>query len=91
MKTRKNKTKTMTESFEVMVDGKPVAVKATLFETHTSEARCRVSINGSPIYIFGWDHHMNRLTAIDKASVESGIPENVEQAVGQQLQQRIAA
>lgn len=91
MKTRRNKTKTVTESFDVMVEGKPVTVKATQYETHTTEARYRVSINGSPIYIFGWDSERNRLAAIDSATVVSEIPEPVELAIGQQLHNRMAA
>ena len=89
MKTRKNKT--VTETFEVMVDGKPVAVKATLYETPTSEARYRVSVDDSPVYIFGWDSHRNRLAAIDSGNAANGIPERIEMAIGQQLYNKRAA
>lgn len=89
MKTRKNKA--LTATFEVMIDGNPVAVKATLYETHTSEQRYRVSINGSPVYIFGWDHNRNRLAAIDSSNAVGIMPDRVESVIGQQLYTRMAA
>lgn len=74
-----------------MVDGKPVAVKATLYETHTTEARYRVSVNNSPVYIFGWDAHRNRLSVIDSGSAVNNMTERMEEAIGQQLYHKMAA
>lgn len=90
MKARKQN-KTVTETFELMVDGKPVAVKATLFETHTTEARYRVSVNNSPVYIFGWDHQRNRLAVVDSGSAVNSMTERVEEAIGRQLYNKMAA
>lgn len=91
MKSRTHKSKTSTEKFEVMIDGKPVTVTATLYETHNSEARYRVSVDGSPIHIFAWDPQLNRLAQIDQASVADQIPAKVEEAIGRQLYSRAAA
>jgi len=89
MKTRKNATRT--ESFEMVVDDIPFFVKATLFQTFSRETQYRVSVNGSPVYIFGWHPELNRITAIDKGSATSKIPPNVAEAIGDQLYHRMAA
>ena len=52
MNARKNATKTRTEEFELVVDNTPLFVKATAFQTYTMETQYRVSVNGSPVYIF---------------------------------------
>lgn len=83
--------KTRTEIFELTVDGTPVIVKATPYQTPATETRFRVSVNDSPIYIFGWDKDINRLTAIDSSTVASKIPSKIDEAIGRELYHRVAA
>jgi hypothetical protein len=90
MKTRKNTT-TRTDEFEMMVDDIPFFVKATSFQTYTMETQYRVSVNGSPVYIFGWHPVLRKITAIDRGSAAYNIPTNVAEAIGDQLYNRMAA
>jgi hypothetical protein len=89
MQTKKNATRT--EVFEMMVDDIPFFVKATAFQTYTMETQYRVSVNGSPVYIFGWHPALNKITAIDRGSAANYIPPKVAEAIGAQLQNRLAA
>ncbi|WP_276479489.1 hypothetical protein [Paraflavitalea pollutisoli] len=83
--------KTRTEIFELTVDGKPLVVRATPFQTLATETRFRVSVNDSPVHIFGWDKDLNRLTAIDSSQAANNINDKIDEAIGRQLYQRIAA
>ena len=83
--------KTRTEIFELTIDGKPLVVKATPYQTHSTETRFRVSINDSPVHIFGWDKDLNRLTAIDSSNAAIHVSDKVDEAICRQLYQRIAA
>jgi len=83
--------KTRTEVFEVLVDGKPLVVKATPYQTHTTETRFRVSVNNSPVHIFGWDKDLKRLTAIDSSNATSGVPQKIDEAIGRELYHMVAA
>jgi hypothetical protein len=83
--------KTRTEIFELTIDGKPLVVKATPYQTLSTETRFRVSINDSPVHIFGWDKDLNRLTAIDSSNAAGTMADKIDEAVGRQLYQRIAA
>ena len=89
MKTKRNVTRT--ETFELMVDGTHMLVKATSFQTYTFETQYRVSINGSPVYIFAWHPLLRRITAIQRGSGTGMIPQKIEEAIGQQLYTRMAA
>jgi hypothetical protein len=89
MKTKKNTTRT--EEFELMVDNIPFFVKATSFQTYTMETQYRVSVNGSPVYIFGWHPVSKKITAIDRGTAANNIPSNVAEAIGNQLYNRMAA
>jgi hypothetical protein len=91
MSTRKNATRTKTEEFELVVNDTPFFVKATEFQTYTMETQYRVSVNGSPVYIFGWHPALKRITAIDRGSAASNIPPNIAEAIGDQLNHRMAA
>lgn len=82
--------KTRTEIFEMAIDGRPIKVAATPFRMHTEELRYRVSVNGSPVHIFGWDDQRNRLRIIDKAKMADNIPDHVVEMIGRQLS-RVAA
>jgi len=77
-----------TAEFEMVVDDIPFFVKATSFQTYTMETQYRVSVNGSPVYIFGWHPGLQRITAIDAAN---NIPPNIATAIGDQLYSRMAA
>lgn len=83
--------KTRTEIFELTVDGKPLVVRATPFQTLSTETRFRVSVNDSPVHIFAWDKDLNRLTAIDSSRAAGDITNKIDEAIGRQLYQRIAA
>ena len=89
MKTKRNVTRT--ETFEVLVDGTPLPVKVTSFQTYTMETQYRVSVNGSPVYIFAWHPVLRRITAIQKGSGTGMIPPRIEDAISQQLHNRMAA
>lgn len=83
--------KIRTEIFELTVDGKPVVVKATPYQTLSTETRFRVSVNESPVHIFAWDKDLNRLTAIDSSNAAGHMPDKIDEAIGRQLYQRVAA
>ena len=84
------KTHTETLIFELMIDGKPVEIKATpYFVDHNKERRFRVSYDGSPVHIFAWDDSSNRLHAVKEGS--EIIPDKIERAIAKELQNRIAA
>ena len=75
------------QTFELMVDGIPVMVRATPYEFNT-ETRFLVSYNGSDEYVFTWDPSLGRLTAIGDGSEE--IPDAIEEAIAEKLQSDIA-
>ena len=79
-----------TETFKLIIDGDPVEVTATRYELHTRENRFRVSYNGSPVHIFAKDKFNDRLSAI-KEHPATLIPNNIEKAIGRELQMRMAA
>ncbi|MFT3825437.1 MAG: hypothetical protein QM731_16075 [Chitinophagaceae bacterium] len=83
--------KTKTEVFDVMVDGKAVTVKATPYQINTGETRFRVSINESPIHIFAWDDNRQRLADIASGNAANKIPAQVEAAISEQINSRLAA
>jgi len=75
------------QTFELMVDGIPVMVRATPYEFNT-ETKFLVSYNGSDEYVFTWDPSLGRLTAIGDGSEE--IPDAIEEAIAEKLQSNIA-
>ena len=74
-----------TEKFEIVLEGKPVAVKASRYQTHNNEIRFRVSINDSPVYIFAYDQDLNKAVAIDQSSAIAAISPNIEDVIGTRL------
>jgi hypothetical protein len=73
-----------TLSFELPVEGTVYTVRATPYTIATKENRFRVSINGSPVYIFGWDNDLDRFSVIDdNPSIIRG---NLEMAIANKLQ-----
>ena len=89
MKTNRNASRT--ETFELMVDGTPMLIKATSFQTYTLETQFRVSVNGSPVYIFGWHPTLKRVTAIKRGGGTGMIPQQIEEAIGRHLNSHMAA
>ena len=85
------KLRATTETFQLNVEGRPVTVKVTPYQIHTAEKRYRVSINNSPVHIFAWDDDSRRLVLIDKAAIEDNVPEKLEEAIGRQLYNKMAA
>lgn len=77
--------KVITEKFDMILEGKPVAVKASRYRTHNKEVRFRVSINDSPVYIFAFDEEKNKAVAIDKGSAIAAISPKIEEAIGSRL------
>jgi hypothetical protein len=77
--------KVTTEHFDVILEGKPVAVRASRFTTHNNETRFRVSINDSPVYIFAFDESQNRAVAIDKSQAIGAISPKIEEVIGSRL------
>lgn len=77
--------KVRTEKFEIVLEGKPVLIKASRYETHNNEIRFRVSINDSPVYIFAYDEDLNKAVAIDQSSAIAAISPNIEDVIGTRL------
>ena len=80
--------KPKTEFIEMMVDGMPLEVKATPY-IFNDERRYRVSFNGSPVHVFAYDEELKHYRAIDSVSAE--IPDNIDEAIGRKLYQKLAA
>ena len=59
--------KTVTEIFEIIAEGKPYTVKATSFLNGMEKLRYRVSVNNSPVCIFGWDEGLDRFAILKDA------------------------
>lgn len=86
MKRTRNKAQTL--YFDIMVNGENLSVQATPFLVNGEETRFRISLNEGPVYIFGCDNHMNRLSNMDRTQI---IPAGVENAIVSQLENRKAA
>jgi hypothetical protein len=78
-----NKYNMQSQTFELIVDGLPVMVKATPYDFN-GETRFLVSYNGSEEYVFTRDSSLGRLAAIGDEAV--GIPDTVEEAIAEKLQ-----
>jgi hypothetical protein len=77
--------KVTTQKFDIVIDGRPVFVKASKYQTHNNETRFRVSINDSPVYIFAYDEDLNKAVAIDKSLAIAAISPNIESVIGSKL------
>ena len=88
MKTKRNSTRT--ETFELVIDGTPMVVQATSFQTYTLETQYRVSVNGSPVYIFGYHPLLKRVIVIQRGGGTGMIPTRIEEAIVERLN-RLAA
>ncbi len=85
----KKKAKFSAINFEVTVDGAPVEVMAKPYMAANDKQRFRVSYNGSPIHIFGFDENAHKVVVLDSAS--ETIPINIERAIANTLLHKIAA
>lgn len=77
--------KITTEKFDVVLEGRPVNVQASKYTTHNKETRFRVSIDGSPVYIFAYDQDLQTAVAIDKGSAIAAISPKIEEVIGMRL------
>lgn len=77
--------KVTTEKFDIVVDGRNVEVFASKYKAPNDEPRFRVSIDGSPLYIFKLDETRRSAVAIDKAEITNKISPQLEQAIGMRL------
>jgi hypothetical protein len=80
------KERMQSQTFELMVDGIPIMVRATPYDFNT-ETRFLVSYNGSDEYVFTWDSSLGRLAAIGDGSEE--IPDSIEEAIAEKLQSSV--
>lgn len=76
-------------NFEVVVNGQSLEVVAKPYTAANELPRFRVSINGSPVQIFGLEPHLNKVVVLEKGAAEHSA--QVEHIIGQQLLQTIAA
>lgn len=76
-------------NFEVVVNGQPLEVVAKPYTAANELPRFRVSINGSPVQIFGLEPQLNKVVVLEKGAAEHSA--QVEHIIGQQLLQTIAA
>jgi hypothetical protein len=77
--------KVTTEKFDVVLEGKPVNVQASKYTTHNKEIRFRVSIDGSPVYIFAYDEELQKAVAVDKGAASAAISPKIEEVIGMRL------
>ena len=85
---KRSRNKARTEIFDLMINGKPILVKATPYLVNGEETRFRVSFDGSPVHLFAWDDEEHRLRVVDK---DETIPATIEMAIARQLRNKIAA
>ena len=77
----KKRTRIPAINFAVTIDGAPVEVVANPYITANERQLFRVSYNGSPIHIFGYNEAARKIELVDSAS--EPIPLNVERAIGE--------
>jgi hypothetical protein len=76
-------------NFEVVVNGQPLEVVAKPYTAANELPRFRVSINGSPVQIFGLEPQLNKVVVLEKGAAEHTA--QVEHVIGETLLQAIAA
>jgi hypothetical protein len=79
----RTKKKNQTVAFEMSVNDRKYAVKATPYNIATGETRFRVSYNNSPVHIFGWDNGLERLAEVEEVS--DILPPVIEMAIAENL------
>ena len=74
----------VTEKFEILSGGNISQVRATEYFNGQEELRYRVSINDSPVCVFGWNTNLNRF-AIMEDSRNPDISAAIEQSIAGKL------
>ena len=74
----------VTEKFEILSGGNIHHVRATEYLNGQEELRYRVSVNESPVCVFGWNSDRNRFAIMHDAR-NPDIPREIEQAIADRL------
>ncbi|HEX5025753.1 MAG TPA: hypothetical protein VFV68_10795 [Agriterribacter sp.] len=77
--------KTVTEIFEIFAGERPYMIKATSYFNGREKLRFRVTVNNSPVCVFGWDEDLDRL-AIMQDSRNPFIHPAAELAIARKLE-----
>ncbi len=77
--------KTKREIFEITAEGKPYIVNTTSYLNGSEQIRFRVSVNNSPVCIFGWDQGLDRF-AIIKDNRDPMVSSSVEMLISRKLE-----
>ena len=72
--------------YDLLIDDVPYQVSTEPF-TYNGEQRYYVSVNGGPQHVFTWDPDLKRLNAIDTDEDSATLPEALESAISNRLQQ----
>lgn len=83
------KIKTKAINFEVVVNGQALEVVAKPYVAANDLPRFRVSVNGSPVQIFGLEPSINKVIVLEKGGAEHSPV--IEKVVGETLLHAIAA
>jgi hypothetical protein len=85
----KRKTSFEPLNFNIEVNGTPMEVVAKPYLNANEEQRFRVSVDGSPIHIFGLNEQEQMVEMLDSPS--EPIAPQVIRAIGEKLMNRLAA
>ena len=85
----KRKSKFEALNFNIEVNGTPMKVVAKPYMNASEEKRFRVSVNGSPIHIFGFNSKEQMVEMLDSPS--EPIAPQIIRAIGEKLLHRLAA
>ena len=76
-------------NFELILDGKTIDVTANPYMAANEQPRFRVSYDGGPVHVFGYNEEQDRVTVMDSAS--SIIHPKVEDAISEVLMHQVAS
>ncbi|MBN8857428.1 MAG: hypothetical protein J0H29_03505 [Sphingobacteriales bacterium] len=74
----------VTEKFEILSGGNIYQVRATEYLNGQEKLRYRVSVNDSPVCVFGWNNDRSRFTIMHDHR-NPDIPGEIEQAIAGRL------
>ncbi|MBX2922419.1 MAG: hypothetical protein KF746_09530 [Chitinophagaceae bacterium] len=77
--------KTKRTIFEITAGDRPYTVNATSYLNGSEQLRFRVSVNNSPVFIFGWNEQLDRY-AIMKDDRDPAISPSVEMQIAHMLE-----
>jgi|GEM_PF-1578974 len=80
---KRSRNKARTEYFDLMIEGRQIAVSATPYLINGLETRFRVSYSGSPVYIFGLDSETHQVKLIDSSMMP---PVQIRDAIAARLE-----